>query len=60
MGGAIAIRRFHLRYDLTGGRAAQSFVTKSRTRDIPTEALEGVPLMGATRDVGSESANWSN
>ena len=39
MGGAIAIRRFQLKNNLTGGRAAQSFVTMSWTRDIPTEAL---------------------
>ena len=48
MGGAIAIRGFELEDDLAGPGAAEPFVAQGRARDVPTQAFEFLPLLGAT------------
>ncbi len=52
MGGPIPIRRFELEDDLAGWRTAQLFVAEGGARDVATETLKGVPLMGTALCVG--------
>jgi len=55
MGGAIAVRAFELKHDLTGWCTAQAFVAQGRARDIPTQAFEFLSLVGATLGVGMQA-----
>ncbi len=55
MGGAIAVRGFELEDDLAGRSMAQSFVSEGGARDVTTQTFEFLPLLGATRCVGSKA-----
>ncbi len=48
MGGAIAIRGFELEHNLVGRGAAQACVAEGGARNVPTQAFEFLPLLGAT------------
>ncbi len=55
MGGAISIGGFELQHDLAGRGAAQAFVAEGGARDIPTQAFEFLPLLGAAPGVGMQA-----
>ncbi len=48
MSGAIAIRGFELEHNLAGRGTAQAFVAEGGARNVPTQAFEFLPLLGAT------------
>ncbi len=53
MGGAIPVRGFELEHNLAGRGAPQAFVAEGGARNVPTQAFEFLPLLGATLCVGT-------
>ena len=49
------VRGFELEHNLAGRGAAEAFVAEGGARDIPTQAFEFLPLLGAAPGVGMQA-----